>query len=189
MKEARFNPKISAAIRAKDLPGFQALMEAEPEQVTAFTPFAGGTWLHYAAREGDVEAVGYLLSLGVDVNVGDAREGRSPLCDACLGDHPEIVRLLLASGALIDTTESARNPLFAAIVGRSPASAELLLDHGMDTTVAYNGSRMKQMDAVAFAMEQGEREIAQTIAQRDSPADVQHRLDEACRIAALNNVR
>ena len=189
MRETRFNPKISAAIRAKDLPGLQSLLEAEPEQVTAFTPFAGGTWLHYAAREGDVDAVCYLLSLGIDANVGDAREGRSPLCDACLGDHPHIVRLLLKSGGSIDTTEAVRNPLFAAIVGRSPASVTLLLDHGVDTTVAYNGPRMKQMDAVAFALEQGEREIAQTIAQQGSPVDVEGRLNEAGRIAALNNVR
>jgi len=45
------------------------------------------------------------------------------------------------------------------------------------------------MDAVAFALEQGEREIAQTIAQQGSPADVEGRLNEAGRIAALNNVR
>jgi ankyrin repeat protein len=187
MKETRFNPKISAAIRARNLPAFQALLKAEPEQITAFTPFAGGTWLHYAAYEGDVEAVAYLLSLEVDVNVGDAREGRSPLCDACSGDHPQVVRHLLASGALIDTTEPVRNPLFAAIVASSSASVSLLLDHGMDTTIAYDSPRMKRMDAVAFAMERGEREIAQTIARYDSPANIQHRLDEALRVAALNS--
>ncbi|MGH6614413.1 hypothetical protein [Sphingomonas sp.] len=59
----------------------------------------------------------------------------------------------------------------------------------MDTMVAYNSPRMKQMDAVAFALERGEREIAQTIAQWDSPADAERRLDEAGRIAALNNIR
>jgi len=135
------------------LPALQALLEAEPEQITAFTPFAGGTWLHYAARDGDAHIVSYLLSRGIDVNIGDAREGRAPLCDACAGNNPDVVRLLLASGSSIDTTDSVRNPLFAAIIGRSPDSVTLLLDRGMDTSVAYDSPRMKQMDAVAFALE------------------------------------
>lgn len=188
MTNVKFNPKISAAIRSRDLGAFRALLEADPEQVSAFTPFAGGTWLHFAAHEGDVEAVGYLLSRGVDVNIGDAREGRTPLCDACSGDNPHVVQLLLESGGSIDTSEPVRNPLFAAIVGRSADSVALLLDHGMDTMVAYDGPRMKRMDAVAFAWERGEREIAAMIASKDSPDNVEQRLNEGARIAALNNV-
>lgn len=94
----KFNPKISAAIRERNLPALRELLSAEPQQIRAFTPFAGGTWLHYAAREGDIDAVRYLISQGLDVNVGDFREGRAPICDACLGGHEEVVRLLLASG-------------------------------------------------------------------------------------------
>jgi uncharacterized protein len=187
MNTVRFNPAISAAIRAKNLPELKQLLDAEPEQTAAFTPFAGGTWLHFAAREGDADAVTHLISLGVDVNVKDSREGRSPLCDACLGDQPHIVRLLLSSGASIDTTEPVRNPLFSAIVGRSATSAAILLAHGMDTKVAYSGPRMTQMDAVAFAMERGEQGIAKLIAVNDCPAGVEHRLHEARRIAAFNN--
>jgi len=189
MIKVRFNPKISAAIRTKDLGALRLLLEAEPEQVNAFTPFAGGTWLHYAAHEGNADAVAHLLSLGVDVTIGDAREGRTPLCDACSGDNPNIVRLLLARGGSIDTTEPVRNPLFAAIVGRSAECVALLLDHGMDTTVAYDGPQMRRMDAVAFALERGEGKIAELIANKDSPGNVKRRLDEGARVAALNNFR
>lgn len=189
MKEVRFNPAISAAIRAKDLPALRELLNAEPEQVTAFTPFAAGTWLHFAAREGDEDAVRHLLSLGIDVNVGDSREGRAPLCDAYLGNHPNIVQRLLASGASIDTTEPVRNPLFAAITGRSPESAAVLLAHGLDTKVTYDGPHMTQMDAVAFALERGEQDIARAIAEKDSPMNIENRLSDARRVAALNNDR
>jgi ankyrin repeat protein len=188
-ERVRFNPEISAAIRARNLRALQTLLEAEPEQVGAFTPFAGGTWLHYAAREGDIEAVQHLLSLGIDVNTGDARDGRSALCDACWGGHANVVQLLLNAGAVIDTSDSERNPLFSAIVGRSIASARMLLECGVDTAVEYSGSSMKPMDAIAFAFERGELEIADLIARWDAANDdeAQRRLERARQVAEWNN--
>lgn len=63
-----------------------------------------------------------------------------------------------------------------------------LLDHGIDSLVAYESPTMKSMDAVAFALERGESRIAEAIAKRDSPANLERRLREAGRVAALNNV-
>lgn len=168
--ETRFNPEISAAIRNRDLPTFQDLLAQEPEQIEAFTPFAGGTWLHYAAREGDIRAVQSLLDLGIDVNVGDSREGRAAICDACLGGHEEIVSALLSAGSRLDTSEPVRNPLFAAILGASLPIVRLLLKHGIDAKVCYNGQTMRNMDAVAFALERGEGSIAEEISRWNQKA-------------------
>jgi ankyrin repeat protein len=187
--EVRFDARISAAIRDKNLSALQQIMASEPRQISAFTPFAGGTWLHFAAREGNEEAVSYLLSRGMDVNVGDAREGRGALCDACLGGHANVTALLLRSGALIDTSDPVKDPLFSSIIGRSVECAKLLLDAGVDTTIAYSGGSMKQMTALAFAIERGEIEIATMIARfgASNEAEAQRKLGEAREVAQRNN--
>lgn len=170
-QEVRFNPKISAAIRDRDLPALKQIMAEEPSQISAFTPFAGGTWLHFAAREGYADAVKLLLSLGLDVNVGDAREGRAAICDASLGGHKDVVEILLDAGSSVDTSDSVRNPLFSAIVGRSLPIVRLLLSHGIDSEVSYSGPSMKEVDAVAFALERGEASIAEEIARWRAQGD------------------
>lgn len=167
------------------------MLSAEPQQINAFTPFAGGTWLHYAAHEGDIDAVRHLISLGLDINVGDSREGRAPICDACLGGHEEIVRLLLDAGAMLDTSEPVRNPLFSSIIGRSLPIVKMLLDSGIEYGVRYDGPNMKNMDAVAFAVERGENSIAEEIARRQAKGDtgaMSHILEAAKNIAVLNNM-
>lgn len=190
LEQVRFNPKISAAIRDRNISALRDLFAEDPGQVSAFTPFAGGAWLHYASREGDAEAVRLLLSLGADVNKGDSREGRGALCDACLGGHADIVAILLSAGARIDTSTSVRNPLFSSIVANSLPSAVTLLDHGMDTKVSYDGPFMKNMDAVSFAMERGSTQIAEEIARRQAEGDpelAQRILDKARATAQINN--
>ncbi|ESQ86884.1 hypothetical protein ABAC460_21950 [Asticcacaulis sp. AC460] len=188
-QQVQFNPKISASIRSRDISAFRHLLKAEPEQITAYTPFAGGTWLHYAAFEGDIEAAQHLLTLGVDANVGDKREGRGAICDACLGGHEEIVRLLLNNDCRLDTSDPVRNPLFSAIVGRSLPIARLLLERGIDPLVQYNGPSMKEMDAAAFALERGEIEIAEEIARwraKGKSETARQILDDARRRLLLN---
>ena len=189
-EQIRFNPKISAAIRERDLVALQDILAAEPQQLETFTPFAGGTWLHYASRDGDIDAVRLLISLGVDVNIGDSRDGRTPVCDACLGGNEEIVRVLLDAGAKLDTSDPIKNPLFSSIVGRSLPSAKILLDSGIDTEARYSGASMKDMDAVAFALEQGEVSIAEEIARRQAmgnPKSMAQIIEAAQEVAAFNN--
>ncbi|MGH6613396.1 ankyrin repeat domain-containing protein [Sphingomonas sp.] len=189
-ERVRFNPKISQAIRDRNLPALKELFASEPEQVAAFTPFAGGTWLHYAAREGDSDAVSLLLSLGLDANIGDAREGRAAICDAALGGHEDVVRILLSAGSGLDTSEPVRNPLFSAIVGKSLPVAKLLLSQGINSKVSYNGTSMKNMDAIAFALERGETSIAEEIAFWNSDGNepaAKALLHQGREVARLNN--
>lgn len=189
-EHVQFNPKISTAIRNRNFSALKELLSAEPEQIRAYTPFGGGTWLHYAAGEGDVDAVRLLLSLGSDVNVGDFREGRRAICDASMFGHENVVKVLLGAGSKLDTSESIRNPLFAAIIGRSVEIVKLLLDYEIDSSIRYTGESMKNMDAIAFALERGEREIAAVIARHnanDDAAKAESLLAEGMEIAKLNN--
>jgi ankyrin repeat protein len=189
-KQARFNPSISAAIRNRNLAVLRDLLSSDPQQLNAITPFAGGTWLHYAAHEGDIDAVRLLLSLGLNVNVGDAREGRAPICDASLGGHEDVVKALLDAGAALDTSEAVRNPLFAAIIGRSLPIVRLLLSRHIETNVQYDGPSMKKMGAVAFALERGEVEIAKEVALWSAGGDEKlatQMLERGREVARLNN--
>ena len=189
-EQVPFNASISAAIRERNVTILRALLLAEPRQTRAYTPFAGGTWLHYAAREGFLEAVRLLLSLGVDVNAAGARDKRAPICDACLGGHEDIVKELLARGASLDTSDPVRNPLFAAIVGRNPAVVRTLLEGGIDAAVRYDGPSMKDMDAIAFAIESGEIAIAEEIAESlvgGDPTALSQLLERANRAVRISN--
>jgi ankyrin repeat protein len=189
-QQVQFNPKISAAIRDRNFSAFKKIIEEDPPQIQAFTPFAGGTWLHFSAREGDIQAVKFLISLGLDVNVGDARDGRAAICDASLGNHKEIVEFLLEAGSILDVSDPVRNPLFCAIIGRSLPIVKLLLSWGIDSEARFDGPSMKQMDAVAFALERGETSIAEEIARWTARGDekaIAQAIDRAMNVAKMNN--
>ena len=120
-----------------------------------------------------MEIVEHLLALGVDINVGDHREGRTALCDAASGGQLAVVALLLTRGVKLDVSESVRNPLFACIVGyggqrdepreRFAAIADLLIAAGLDLTACYVQRSMVDMDAAAFATMWGRTDIADAV--------------------------
>jgi uncharacterized protein len=174
--------QISASIREQDFKLFCSLVETHPE----FLEFDGlGGWLNYAADEGVLDIVKYLLSKGLDINKGDF-EGVAPLCSAASGGHYETVTYLLDHGAKIDVSASVRNPLFAVITesvkqsmnrtwgpstGEAPQIVRLLLERGLDSTVRYNTKTMKDMDAVAFATMMGAHDLAYIIALWNAKGD------------------
>jgi len=59
---------------------------------------SGWTALHYAAVNGDIRLLKYLIKLGANVNKATA-EGSSPLFLAKMGDYDEIVKILRNAGA------------------------------------------------------------------------------------------
>lgn len=122
------------------------------------TPF--GAWLHVAASVGSVEMVKELLDLGVDINARGGTLGGNALNYAASNGHMEVVKYLLSCGAEMDVSEPERNPLFSAIYGGHIEIVNLLIENGIDIHVKYTGESMKNMDALAFAQERGQAEIA-----------------------------
>lgn len=168
----------------------RSLFQEHPEMMPFDVP-AFGTWLHYAAAHGTLEIAKLLVELGLDVNAVEPADGLRPLKNAAYEDKPDIARFLLDTGAVMDVSSSIRNPLFGAIVGRSPAVTKLLLERGIDSKVRYNSPTMKNMDAVAFAMMQGEHEIAHMIALWNTNGDelaARRAMEEGQRIAYENTV-
>ncbi|MGW5456995.1 ankyrin repeat domain-containing protein [Nocardia sp. NPDC003979] len=94
--------------------------------------------LHYAARDGDTEAIGRLLATQ-DVNATDA-EGWTPLHFAAQAAHPLSVEMLLKAGADVHAlTDKGHPAIYMAAVAASGDPVEtirVLRAHGADPTRA-----------------------------------------------------
>lgn len=162
---------MTEAMRGGALDAVRTLLVEHPELRAFRPPSAGGGWLHVAARYPYPEIVALLLEEGFDVNEPGSLDGDCAIVRAADNGNYEVVRLLLDRGGRLDTSASVRNPLFAAIVGRSPEIVRLLMERGIDASVRYNSETMTDMDATAFALWRGEIELAQIIAQHLAAGD------------------
>lgn len=120
-------------------------------QATAATPSPDpGSALREAARVGDLAAVRRSLDAGTPVDA-PARHGQTALQFAAEGGHAEVVQLLLARGADVNSRERffGVTPLAAALGGKHRALALLLLARGArDVT-----------DAIEVALETKDEEL------------------------------
>lgn len=151
MPERNIAKEIRESIRAGNLERLEALFAEDAKRLSMMTTF--GTWLHVACSFGQLEVVKYLVDHGADVNARGGIEGGAPIDAAASDGHVDIVTFLLQRGAVMDTSEPDRNPLFGAIYGGHVDVAKALIEAGIDTTVKYTGESMKGMDALAFARE------------------------------------
>lgn len=189
MSQKTLPAQIIDAIKGEDCEAIRKIFESNPEQRTVHTFIGGQTWLGYACQLGKLNAAQALVQVGSDVDAGDKRDGAGPICSAADNGHYELVEYLLRCGAKLDVSTSARNPLFAAIIGRSVRIVRLLLEAGIDSGARYRSETMKDMDAVAFALMRGEKECAEAIALWNANGDeeiAKAALVEANRIAELN---
>ncbi|WP_395782003.1 ankyrin repeat domain-containing protein [Aquidulcibacter sp.] len=164
--------KIWEAISVGDVDLTRSLFFQHPEMVNAFIPFGGGTFLHLAASKQGVDMAEALLKIGFDVNKGGKFAGDTALVSACSYGNYSVAKYLIDNEAKLDVESPQKNPLFGAIIGCSSEIVRLLLEAGIDTSVRYTGESMKNMDAIAFALERGERLIAREIALWNSNGDV-----------------
>ena len=135
---------------------------ADESHLRMMTPF--GSWLHVAAKVGSLEIVKALVGLGLDVNLRGGTFGGSALNLAASYGHLEVVRYLLQAASELDVSEPERNPLFSAIQGGHIDIVEFLVEAGIGFRVRYSGSSMQDTDALAFAHERGQSEIARFLA-------------------------
>ena len=88
--------------------------------------------IHDAAEEGNVEAVKQHLAAGTDVNLGG---GATPLHPATYSGHKEIVELLIANGANVNTKAKGWTPLDIAIEFEHSEIADILRKNGAKTAM------------------------------------------------------
>jgi ankyrin repeat protein len=146
------------AIKADDITALMGLLNNEPQLSQATTPF--GSLLHVAAGVGNEQMLDLLLNYGAELESRGGTFGGTALNYAASKGQLGAVRFLLNQGAQMDVSEPERNPLFSAVQSGSLDVAKLLIEHGIDATVAYTGELMKNMDALAFALEMGQTKIA-----------------------------
>ena len=164
MSDIAFSKEMRIAIRRGDVDRISSLINTHPEYTNLMTPF--GTWLHVASRVGNLDVVKHLVDLGIDVNKAGGTFETGPLKTAVSFGHIKVVEYLLSNGAKEDLSEPFRNPLFSAIYNGRYDIAELLVDHGIDTTVRYTGENMRNMDALKYAIELEQFEIADLLSKQ-----------------------
>lgn len=146
------------AIKSGDASLVVALVRSDAEHVTITTVF--GTWLHVAARYGNVNVSNGLIDCGLNVNARGGILGGTPINVAASAGHIEMVRSLLSRGATLDTEKPEWNPLFAAIYGGHIDIVKLLMEVGVDPRIRYTTETRSNVDALAFARERGQSDIA-----------------------------
>jgi len=147
------------AVKTGDAAKLETLLSAKPDLVHAQTPF--GPLLHVAASNGHVSIMALLLDHGANIDASGGTFGGTALNQAASANKLESVDFLLRQGAQMDVSEPERNPLFGAIYAGSLDIVKLLIQNGINTSVSYTGQFMKNMDAKTFALERGQKTIAE----------------------------
>jgi len=156
--------EIWEAIKKGNTATVLALIRGDQTRLQMVTPF--GTWLHLAAMYGRLEITKSLVGLGLDVNTTGGIFGGGALNEAASEGNSDIVEYLLSRGAELDVSAPERNPLFSAIYGGHINVVRFLLASGIDARVRYDSPSMSNMDALAFAIERGQSEIAALLRNR-----------------------
>lgn len=144
--------ELYSAISRSEFKRVQEIIEKNPAVIEMKTPI--GSWLHVAARHGDIKIVKYLVESGLDLNVSGGMSESKPINFAVSEGHIEVVKYFLNSGAILDVSEPERNPLFSAIHKDHLEIAKLLVKNGIDVSVDYDSK-----DAISFAEECGRFEM------------------------------
>ncbi len=163
MESGQIAKEIRLSIRRGETGRAISLLDSDESVRDMMTPF--GSWLHVAASFGNLEILRHLVAAGADVNRRGGTSDGTALNEAASKGHLEIVQYLFSRGATLDVDEPHYNPLFSAIYGGHEAVVNFLIGQGIDTRIKYTGSSMKGMDAQAFALERGQRKIAQILSQ------------------------
>lgn len=154
--------QIQRAIKNGDVKATMSLLREDESRLHMDTSF--GTWLHIAAKHGQLEIARRLVKMGADINAPGGTAYSFPLDAAASAGQLEVVKYLLSEGAILDTTAPERNPLFGAIHGRHTEVARLLIAGGIDVHATYMGWSGRRKNALSFAMEYGNKEIVDLLA-------------------------
>ncbi len=109
----------------------------------------GGTPLHSAVIEHDIETIRAMLEKGADPNREDD-ELITPFLVACKNGKVDLLKLMLERGAKADVrTKSGQGCLIGACVQGHPEAVRLLIEHGADVNAADEDGLTPVMAAAA----------------------------------------
>ena len=118
-----------------------------------------------AAKNGDIEAVKQHLAAGADVNAKTA-DGTTPLHNAAVYGHNEVVELLIANGAevnaiIVSGRNQGKTPVDLAIWRKKTETADLLRKHGGKTgeEFALMPPRLVQHGRFSFSFDAKEGKV------------------------------
>ena len=141
------------------LSDIEALIKENPSIVSEYST-EGFTALQLAAYLGKGDTVDFLLRSGADVNaIAKNPTGYTALTGAVARGHESIASTLLEQGANPNHRyEGGFTPLMEAAASGSVDVTKLLLAHGADRMILFNGKT-----ALDLALEKGRKETAQLL--------------------------
>ncbi|MGF2773295.1 ankyrin repeat domain-containing protein [Bacillus cereus] len=153
------NSEIRNAIKIGDINKVKQLISNDTKIIHRKTSY--GTWLHIAAKKGDLNIVKFLVHKGIEVDASGGTFDSSALNLAAGAGHLDVVNYLIEAGAELDVSLAKRNPLFGAIYGGHKNVVEFLVEKGIDVSIRYTGESLKNMNAYEYAIVFGQTEIAE----------------------------
>lgn len=125
---------IFNAIANGNLESVRKILENDPallesKQENEMTP------LMFAASQGKIDIVRYLIENGADINYIKS-DGPSSLLFAAMFRHEDVVRLLVENGAEVNSGNGQDAPIFKAIEYGTKEIAEYLVEKGADVPVS-----------------------------------------------------
>jgi ankyrin repeat protein len=140
---------IAQSASTADVETVKQMLEQTPDLVHSHSP-DGWTYLHRASELGRRDVAELLLTFGADVNAR-ARNGlaNTPLLCAVIGQHSDLVTLLLAHGADVNVRNTAGStPLHKAAIGGNARLVRLLLAHGAQVDARNTGGQTPLVHAL-----------------------------------------
>lgn len=142
---------FTESARTGDVEELKSIVEEYPEASTRWTGGLFGTGLFYAAQEGKLDAVKYLVEeCGAKLGAAE-NDGLSPLVAAAFRGHAAVVEYLVQQGAEVDETDLRRATggytalAWTAYHGHAAAAKHLLV-RGADSSLKnYDGKTARQI--------------------------------------------
>jgi ankyrin repeat protein len=142
---------FTESARNGDVEELKSIVEEYPEASTRWTGGLFGTGLFYAAQEGKLDAVKFLVEEGGAKASVAYTDGHSPLVAAAFNGHADVVEYLVQHGADVDETDDNivtghYTALHWAAEHGHAEVAKLLLERGADSSLKNkSGKTARQM--------------------------------------------
>lgn len=145
---------------------------SDPElSVTVTDPEKNQEWLLLACHRGDLKSTEKLIEAKVDLNIQDSKTGKTPLHEAVIEGHKNVVRALMDAGADVNIQDKNGNTPLHIAIGLGRIDVALALIEAENIRLDIKDSDNKTPFDLAFIKEL--QSVAQAIEIRGSHPDVE----------------